>query len=194
MSTIAFSAIASLDGYTVDASGSFDWAAPDADVHAFVNDLERDVGTYVYGRRMYETMRVWQTLTDDDDDTGVMADYADIWRGADKLVVSSTLDEVTTPRTRLVRTFDAEAVRDLADASDRSVGIGGPTLAAEAFRAGIVDEVQLFVVPIAVGGGTPAFPLGLTVALDLVDERRFAGGVVYLRYRVRREPGDPAAE
>ena len=184
MGRLIFSAIASLDGYTVDASGSFDWAEPDPDLHAFVNDLERGIGTYLYGRRMYETMRYWQDpqLTDDD----VYAEYAAIWQDADKVVYSSSLAEATTPRTRVVQRFDAEEVRRLVEGAERDVSIGGPTLAAEAFAAGLVDEVWLLLSPVSVGGGTPALPAGRRIDLELLDERRFAGGAVGLHYAVRR--------
>lgn len=185
MARLLFSAIASLDGYTVDASGSFDWARPDADVHAFVNDREREVGTYLYGRRMYETMRVWQDLPGDSPEP-VIADYAKIWQSADKVVFSSTLTEVTTPRTRLESAFDPARVRELVDGADADVSIGGPTLAAGAFAAGLVDEVTLLLVPVSVGGGTPALPRDRFVRLDLLDEHRFDSGTVALHYRVDR--------
>lgn len=183
MARLIFSAIASVDGYTVDASGSFEWAHPDHEVHAFVNDLERGIGTYLYGRRMYETMRAWQDMPEDDP---VIADYANVWRDADKVVFSSSLPGVTTPRTRLERAFDPDVVRELLRTADRDVSIGGPTVAAAAFAAGLVDEVWLILVPAAVGGGTPALPLGRFVALDLLDERRFGNGTVALHYAVKR--------
>ena len=182
MGRLLFSAIASVDGYTADTTGSFDWAAPDPEVHAFVNDQERGVGTYLYGRRMYETMRVWQDLADDDDP--VVADYARVWQDADKVVYSAGLAEVTTPRTRLERRFDPAAVRALVEGADGDVSVGGPTLAAAAFDARLVSEVQLILVPVSVGGGTPALPAGRRLALTLLDERRFAGGTVALRYAV----------
>src|SRR4051812_14292329 len=140
------SSICSVDGYTVDADGSFAWAAPDAELHAFINDRERPIGTYLYGRKMYETLAVWQTM---DDDEPVMRDYASIWRAADKVVYSRKLAAPTTPKTRIERTFDADAIRGLKATADHDLSIGGPTLAAEAFRAGLVDEVQLFLIPIA---------------------------------------------
>jgi dihydrofolate reductase len=180
MGKLVYSAIASLDGYVNDADGNFDWAAPDAELHAFVNDQERPIGTYLYGRRMYETMAVWETL---DDPAPVMRDYAEIWRAADKVVVSTTLDAVTTPRTRLERTLDPDAVRALKAGGD--VSIGGPTLAADALGAGLVDELHLFLNPVVVGDGTPALPDGLRAQLELLGERRFAGGVVHVHYRVR---------
>jgi dihydrofolate reductase len=184
MAKLIYSAIASLDGYTADSSGGFDWAAPSEEVHAFVNDLERDIGTYLYGRRMYETMRVWQTMPTGPDQSYAVRDFAQLWRDADKVVYSSTMTEVSTPRTRIEPRFDPAVVRDLADSSDRAVSVGGPTLAAEALRSGLVDEVQLFVVPVAVGGGTPAFPRDSFLTLELLDERRFANGTVYLNYAV----------
>ena len=182
MARLIFSAIASVDGYTVDSSGSFEWAHPDREVHAFANDLDRGVGTYLYGRRMYETMRVWQDMPEDDP---LIADYAAVWRDADKVVFSSTLDEVTTPRTRVERACDPALVRELVGSRDRDVSIGGPTGAAAAFAAGLIDEVWMILVPVAVGGGTPALPLGRFVALDLLEERRFGNGTVALHYAVK---------
>jgi dihydrofolate reductase len=176
---LSYFAICSLDGFIEDADGRFDWAAPDAEVHAFVNDLERPVGTYLYGRAMYETMRVWETL---DDPAPEMQDFAQIWRAADKVVYSRTLPDVTTPRTRLEREFDPDAVRELKDSGE--VGIGGAALAAEALRAGVVDELGLLLVPVVVGRGKPALPDDVRLPLELLDERRFAGGAVYLRYRI----------
>jgi dihydrofolate reductase len=182
---LVYSAIASLDGYVVDASGSFDWAAPDEEVHAAVNDAERGIGTYLYGRRMYEVMTFWETADDDDP---VMRDYAAIWQAADKVVYSTTLPAVTTARTRLERAFDPDAVRALA--ADGVVSIGGPTLAAHALRAGLVDECHLYVVPEVVGGGTPWLPDDVRISLDLLDVRRFASGVVHLSYGVRANTSD----
>ena len=183
MGRLIYSAIASVDGYTTDTTGSFEWAAPDAEVHAFVNDLERDIGTYLYGRRMYETMRVWEDLPGPGDGP-VIADYAAVWSAADKIVYSSTLASVDTPRTRLERRFDVPEVRALLSGVDGDVSIGGPTLAAEAFAAGLIDEVRLILVPVAVGGGTPALPAGQRVGLRLRDARRFGNGTVALNYSV----------
>jgi dihydrofolate reductase len=183
MSRLTYSAITSLDGYVVDADGSFAWAAPDEEVHAFVNDLERHVGTHLYGRRMYEVMAFWETV---DDDEPVMRDYAQVWRGADKVVYSSSLAEVRSARTRLERTFDPDEVRRLVAEAGTDVSIGGPTLAAHALRAGLVDELNVFVTPVVVGGGTSWLPRDVRLDLALVDERRFTGGVVHLRYRPRR--------
>jgi dihydrofolate reductase len=178
---LIYSAIASLDGYVADRDGNFDWAAPDAEVHAFVNDLERPIGTYLYGRRMYETMAVWETL---DDPAPEMRDFARLWRAADKVVYSRTLDAVSTPRTRLERELDTPAVRALVADAARDVSIGGPTLAGAALAAGLVDQIQLLLTPIAVGGGNPALPHDVRVGLELLDQRRFGNGVVYLNYRV----------
>jgi dihydrofolate reductase len=179
---LTYSAIASLDGYTVDADGNFDWCAPDEEVHATVNERERAIGTYLVGRRMYEVMRFWDDL-DATDEPPVMRDFAEIWRAADKIVYSRTLAEVTAPRTTLERDLDPAAVRRLADAADRDVSIGGPTLAAPVIRAGLVDEVHLFLAPVVVGGGTRALPDGVRLDLHLVEERRFASGFVHLGYR-----------
>jgi dihydrofolate reductase len=177
---LIYSAIASLDGYVADEDGKFDWAAPGEEVHSFINDLERPVGTYLYGRRMYEVMAVWETLADD---APAMRDFAQIWRTADKVVYSRTLEGVSSARTRLERDFDPEAIRQLKSAAARDIGVGGSELAGQAIRAGLVDEIQLFLTPILVGGGTPALPDDVRVKLELLDERRFADGVVYLHYR-----------
>jgi dihydrofolate reductase len=184
MAKLIYSAIASLDGYIADAEGNFQWAAPDEEVHAFVNELERPVGTYLYGRRMYETMAVW-------DDSAAVAGwsaasqgFAAIWQVAEKVVYSRTLETASTRRTRIERHFDPAAVRHLKEAADRDLTIGGAEIAAQALAAGIVDEVQLFLTPILVGGGSRALPDGVRVALTLLDERRFGSGVVYVRYRV----------
>ena len=184
MARLIFSAIASLDGYTADEAGKFDWAAPDAELHAFVNDLERGVGTHLYGRRMYQTMAVWETM-DVSAEPDVMRDYAGIWRAADKVVYSRTLAAASTPKTRIEREFDPEAVRRMKETAERDISVGGPGLAAHALRAGVVDEIQLVLVPVVVGGGTRALPDGLRADLDLLDERRFASGAVYLRYQSR---------
>jgi dihydrofolate reductase len=178
---LIYSAIASLDGYVADEDGKFDWAAPGEEVHAFVNDLERPVGTYLYGRRMYEVMVAWETLADE---APVMRDFARIWLAADKVVYSRTLEAVSSARTHLERDFDPEAIRQLKSAAARDVSVGGPELAGQAIRAGLVDEIQLLLTPILVGGGTPALPDDLRVKLELLDEHRFADGVVYLHYRV----------
>ena len=185
MARLIYSAIASLDGYVADAAGAFDWAAPDEEVHAFVNDLERPVGTYLYGRRMYETMVYWETADAVAGQPPVMLDFAELWRAADKVVYSRTLATVAGARTRIERDFDPGAVRQLKASAERDIGVGGPELAAHALRAGLVDELQLFVVPMVVGGGSRALPDDVRLKLELLDERRFAGGMVYLRYAVR---------
>jgi len=182
---LVYTAIASLDGYTEDEDGKFDWAMPDEQVHAFANELERPVGTHLYGRRMYETMVAWETMADPDP---VMRDYAEIWRAADKIVYSKTLAEASSARTRIERDFDPEAIRQLKAAADRDLAVGGPTLAADALRAGLVDEIQLLLNPIVVGGGNPALPDGVRLELKLMDERRFGNGVVFVRYSTRGAP------
>jgi dihydrofolate reductase len=185
MAKLIYSAITSLDGYVADEDGNFDWAAPDEEVHAFVNDLERPVGTYLYGRRMYEVMVFWETARTFADQRPVMQDFAKIWQAADKVVYSTTLAAVSSARTRIERDFDPEAVRRMKAAAGRDLGVGGPHLAAAAIRAGLVDEYQLFLVPFMVGGGTQSLPDNVRVQLELLDERRFGGGVVFLRYRTR---------
>ena len=183
MAKLIYSALASLDGYVADDSGDFGWAKPDEEVHRFVNDLERDVGTHLYGRRMYEVLVVWETVGREDQPAHI-SEYGEIWRGADKVVYSRTLGEVSSARTRLEREFDPEAVSRLKEGAERDVAIGGPTLAAEAFRAGLVDECNLFLAPVAVGGGNRALPESLRIDLDLREERRFGNGMVHLRYAV----------
>jgi dihydrofolate reductase len=183
MAKLIYSAIASLDGYISDREGKFDWAAPDAEVHAFVNDLERPIGTYLYGRRMYETMVFWETT---DDPEPEMRDYAKLWRAAEKVVYSRTLDAVGSERTRLEREFAPAAVRELVANAGSDVSIGGPDLAASALQAGLVDVVQLYLNPVVVGGGHAALPAGVRADLELLDQRRFGNGVVYLHYRVAR--------
>jgi dihydrofolate reductase len=182
MGRLIYSAIASLDGYVNDADGDFSWAAPDEEVHAFVNDLMRSVGTHLYGRRLYEVMQVWQTFGLDDDESPVTKDFGRLWRLADKVVYSTTLDGVSTPQTRLERTFDPDAVRRLVADADDDVVIGGPGLAAHALRAGLVDVVSAIVVPVVVGAGTAFLPPGLRLTLRLEHEHRFASGFVALRY------------
>jgi dihydrofolate reductase len=179
---LIYSVIASLDLYTADTEGKFDWAEPDEEVFAFVNDMERGIGTYLYGRRMYETMLSWETVPLEGQGRQ-MTDFAGIWRSADKVVYSSTLRAASTARTRIEPRFDPGAVRELKRHGD--VSVGGPGLAASAIRAGLVDEYHLLLVPVVVGGGTAVFPPGARAGLDLADQRRFASGVAYLRYRAR---------
>jgi dihydrofolate reductase len=183
MGRLIYSAIASLDGYIEDAHGRFDWAAPDDEVHAFVNELERAVGTYLYGRRMYETMVYWENPPELAEQPATVQDFARIWQAADKIVYSRTLRAATSVRTRVEREFDAEAVREL-KAAGRVLTVGGAELAAQAIAAGLVDAYQLFLVPVLVGGGKRAFPDDrLRHNLELLEERRFRNGTVYLHYR-----------
>ena len=184
MARLIYSAITSLDGYVADEEGNFDWAVPDEEVHAFVNDLERPIGTYLYGRRMYEVMRSWQTVSASDDQPLFVQDFATLWQQADKVVYSRTLRSVSSARTRIEPDFDPQAVRQWKAIAGRDISVGGPRLAASAIRAGLVDEFHLFVVPVLVGGGTPALPGQVRTRLELVDERRFRGGVVHLHYAV----------
>jgi dihydrofolate reductase len=186
LAKLIYNAIASLDGYVEDEDGGFAWAAPDEEVHAFVNDLEREVGTHLCGRRMYETMVFWETEPSGDDEPEVMRDFAEIWRAADKVVYSRTLDTVAAARTRIERDFDPDAVRQLKADASSDISVGGAELAAHAFRAGLVDECHLFLVPVIVGGGKRALPDGVSVGLELLDERRFENGTVFLRYATSR--------
>jgi dihydrofolate reductase len=181
---LIYTAIASLDEYVEDAHGKFDWAEPDEEVHAFVNDLERTVGTCLYGRRMYETMLFWETARTNHDLPTVYQDYAQIWQATDKIVYSRTLHTVSSTRTRVEHEFDHAAVRQLKESSQADISIGGAELAGQALAAGLVDEIQLLLHPILVGSGKPALPSDVRVRLELADERRFAGGVVFLRYAV----------
>jgi dihydrofolate reductase len=185
MARLIYSAITSLDGYVADVDDNFDWAAPDEEVHRFVNDLERPIGTYLYGRRMYEVMKFWEAASTLD---GFMKDYTEIWQAADKIVYSTTLDAVTTARTRLEREFDPAEVRRLKASAGRDISVGGPELAAQAIKAGLVDEYHLFLHPIVVGGGNHALPDDVSVELELLDERRFRSGVVHLHYRIAITP------
>ena len=182
MARLIYNAIMSVDGYTADASGNFDWAAPDEEVHAFVNDLLRPVGTYLYGRRMYETMVFWETALEEPDQPAVFHDFARIWLSADKIVYSTTLDKPTSKKTRIERRFEIEAIGRLKQEAVRDIAIGGPDLAANAIKAGLVDEFQVFAAPHLVGGGRRALPEGARLALRLVDTQRFAGGFVFTRY------------
>ena len=182
MAKLIYATITSLDGYVADEDGKFDWAMPDEEVHAFVNDLERPIGTHLYGRRLYEVMIGWETMHTLPDQTPIALDFAAIWQAADKVVYSRTLETVSSARTRIERDFDPEAVRQMKDEADRDIAIGGATLAGEAIRAGLVDELHVIANPIVVGGGTRSLPDGVRWQLELLDERRFANGVVYLRY------------
>lgn len=183
MAKLIYSAIASLDGYVADVDGNFDWAVPDEEVHAFVNDLMRPVGTYLYGRRMYETMAGWETDAGLAAQSATMGDFARIWQAADKIVYSRTMETGATGKTRIERDFDPEAVREMKASAGGDLIVAGPELAAEAFRAGLVDECHLFVAPIIVGGGKQSLPGDVRLELELLDQRRFDNGMVYLRYR-----------
>jgi dihydrofolate reductase len=183
MAHLIYSAITSLDGYIEDTEGKFDWAAPDEEVHRFINDLERATGTYLLGRRMYETMLVWETDPDLINDSPITRDYAEIWQAANKIVYSRTLGAVPTHKTQLERTFDPLAIRQLKETVEQDISIGGPEFAAHAFRAGLIDECQLFLTPFVLGGGKPALPANLRIEFELLEERRFGNGMVFLRYR-----------
>ncbi len=187
MGKLIYAANISLDGYLEDENGSFDWSEPDEEVHAFWNEHERHIGTSLYGRRMYETMRVWENDDWLADEPAVAREYAKIWRDADKVVYSSTLDEVSTARTRIERQFEPGAIRKLKAASSSDLSIGGAALAAQAFRHGLVDECVLLAYPVHVGGGKPAMPRGVRIDLELLDHRRFGNGVVSLRYGIRNQ-------
>jgi dihydrofolate reductase len=186
MGKLIYAINTSLDAFTEDAAGSFDWSVPDEDVHVFYNDMMRGVGTQLLGRRMYETMAVWETDPSFAEESPVLADFAAAWRDSDKLVYSTTLTDPVTKRTRIVPTFDADEVRAVKEASSADVLVGGPGLAAHALHAGVVDEVRLVLSPVVVGAGKPAFPTDLRLDLELVDERRFGNGAVHVAYRVRR--------
>jgi dihydrofolate reductase len=183
MARLIYSAIASADGYVEDAGGSFDWAAPDDELLCFVNDLERPVGTYLYGRRMYETMRYWETAHLLPGQPPAVREFTGIWQAAEKIVFSKTLASLPGARTRIERDFDPEMVRQLKSAAEHDLAVGGADLAGQAIRAGLVDELQLFLVPVIVGGGKRALPSDARSDLELLDTRRFASGAVYLRYR-----------
>jgi dihydrofolate reductase len=179
---LIYSSIASIDGYIADEDGNFDWAEPDEEVHTFINDLERPVGTFLLGRRMYEVLVAWETM-DTADQPSFIQDFAEIWRAADKIVYSKTLAAASSARTIIERAFDLDAIRQMKRSTERDIFVGGPNLAAQAIRSGLVDECQLFLAPVVVGGGTRFFPDDVHLELELVDERRFRNGMVHLRYR-----------
>ena len=185
MAKLIYSAIASLDGYVEDEQGKFDWAAPDAEVHAFANDLARPIGLHLYGRRMYETMVFWETAgTTGSDQPAVTRDFAEVWRAAEKIVYSRTLQTVSSARTRIERDFDTDAIQRLKETSGSDITIGGAELGGQAIAAGLVDELHLLLGPIVVGGGKRALPDDVRAQLTLMDERRFGSGVVHLHYRI----------
>ena len=185
MAKLIYSTITSLDGYVADVDGRFDWSAPDEEVHAFVNDLERSVGTYLYGRRMYEVMVYWETAHTVADQPPYIQDYAAIWQTADKIVYSRSLETVASARTRIERELDPEAVRQMKAGDDRDISVGGPHLAAQTIEVGLVDEIHLFLAPIVVGAGNPSLPNDVRLELELLDEHTFGNGVVHLHYRAR---------
>ena len=189
MAKLIYPALASLDGYIEDDDGRFDWAEPDEEVHAFVNDLERPIGTHLYGRRLYETMAAWETDPSLAEHSPVSRDYAQVWQAADKIVYSSTLPAPTTTKTRLERHFDVRVVHDLKVAAGRDLLVGGPNLAGQALAAGLIDELVLFVWPVILGGRNRALPTDTRADLSLIDEHRFGNGVVHLRYRVSKGQG-----
>jgi len=186
MAHLIYSAISSLDGYIEDVNGQFDWAAPDEEVHGFINNLVRAARTFLYGRRMYETMVVWETDPNLAEDSPITQDFAEMWQAANKIVYSKTLEAVSTRKTRLERNFDPEAIRRLKEAVEHDILIGGPELAAHAFQSGLIDECHLFLTPIIVGGGKPSLPDNVRLELELLEERRFGNGMVYLHYRTRQ--------
>jgi dihydrofolate reductase len=186
MARLIYSAISSLDGYIEDTDGKFDWAMPDEEVHKFANNLERGAGTHLYGRRMYETMMAWETDPNLAAESPLLRDFAEIWQAANKIVYSKTLEAVSTRKTQIERNFNPEAIRQLKEAVEHDILIGGAEFAAHAFRAGLIDECHLFLTPIIVGGGKPSLPDNVRLELELLEERRFGNGMVYLRYRVRQ--------
>jgi dihydrofolate reductase len=186
MAKLIYSAITSLDGYVADEDGNFEWAVPDEEVHTFINDLERPVGTYLYGRRMYEVMLGWESAHTLPDQPPFMLAFAQMWQAADKIVYSKTLQTVSSARTRIERDFDPEAVRQMKALAGRDILVGGPELAAQAMKAGLVEELHLFLAPIVVGGGKQSLPNNVRLKLELLDERRFGNGMVHLHYRTRR--------
>ena len=186
MAHLIYSAISSLDGYIEDADGNFDWAMPDEEVHRFINNLERAAGTHLYGRRMYETMMVWETDPNLAAESPLMRDFAEIWQAANKIVYSKTLETVSTRRTQLERALDPGAIRHLKEAVEDDILIGGPELAAHTFQSGLIDECHLFLTPILVGGGKQSLPDNIRLELELLEERRFSNGTVFLRYRTKQ--------
>lgn len=186
MAKLIYSAITSLDGYIEDEQGNFDWSIPDEEVHTFINNLERPIGTYLYGRRMYDVMAFWETASTDSNLTSYALEFARIWQAANKVVYSKTLTAVSSTKTHIVRDFDPDSVQRMKASSERDISIGGPNIAAQAIKAGLVDEIHLFVTPILVGGGKPSLPSNVRVILDLVDENRFGNGMIHLHYRIKQ--------
>ena len=184
MAKLIFAAITSLDGYVADADGNFDWSMPSEEVHRFVNNLEAGIGTYLYGRRMYEVMRYWETASTGNGEESAEQEFAKLWQRADKIIYSRSLERASTAQTRIQREFEPEAIRQLKATAARDISVGGPTLAAQTMRLGLVDEYHLFLSPIVVGGGTQALPDNVRIQLELLDEGRFGNGVVHLHYRI----------
>lgn len=184
MGKLIYIATVSLDGFTEDAEGNFDWSQPGDDQHAFINDLIRPIGTHLYGRRMYETMAVWETEPAFAAESEVMTDFAHVWQAAQKVVYSTTLEAPLTTKTRIERTFEPDSIRAMKDAADQDLAVGGPNLAAHAFKSGLIDECHLFIAPITLGSGKPALPTDQRIDLELLDERQFDTGILYLRHRV----------
>jgi dihydrofolate reductase len=193
MAKLIYSMLMSLDGYIADEDGNFDWAEPDPEVHAFINELDREVGTYLLGRRMYDVLVYWETIPIEDEPPYIR-DFADIWKATDKIVFSRKLDAPSSERTRIERDFDPEAVRQMKASADADLSVSGPELAAQAIRAGLVDEFHLFLAPVVVGGGKLALPRDVSVTLELLDERRFPNGTVYLRYRTEAQVESPTED
>jgi dihydrofolate reductase len=185
MANLIYTTIASVDGYIADEDGRFDWAKPEEEVHTFINDLERAVGTYLLGRRMYEVLAYWEDPPALDEQPSFVQEFAEMWQAAEKVVYSKTLETAPTARTRIERDFDPEAIRQLKAQSDRDLAVGGPELAAQAIGAGLVDDYQMFVVPVVVGAGKQSLPRDVRIELELLDERRFQNGTVFLHYRTR---------
>jgi dihydrofolate reductase len=185
MAKLIYAAISSLDGYVADSEGNFDWSMPSEEVHRFVNNLERRIGTYLYGRRMYEVMRYWETASTGNGEPSVGQEFAKMWQATDKIIYSRSLENVSTARTKLEREFDPAAIRRMKADASRDIAVSGPTLAGQALKLGLVDECHLFLSPIVVGGGTPALPDNVRIQLELLDQRRFGNGVVHVHYRVR---------
>ena len=186
MAKLIFSMITSLDGYIEDEDGKFDWGRPDEEVFSFVNDLERPVGTYLYGRRMYETMVYWETVQALADEPPCIRDFTELWKAADKVVYSASLDTVSSAKTRIERKFDPTVIQKMKSSKERDITVSGPNLAAQAFKAGLVDECQFFLTPIVLGGGKPSLPNNVRLGLELLSERRFPSGVVFLHYRTSK--------
>ena len=185
MAKLIYTALVSLDGYIEDETGKFDWAVPDEELHRYVNDQERGAGTHLYGRRMYETMIAWETDPSLAAASPITRDFAEIWQAADKIVYSRTLEAASTSKTRIERDFIPYKLRQLKAAATHDLLIGGPGLAAHAFRAGLIDECHLFLVPVIVGGGKKFLPDNIRLALALLEEQRFGNGTLFLRYRVK---------